>query len=510
MTTGRPNAVIMEAREISKQFPGVLALNKVNFNIYAGKVNALVGENGAGKSTLMNILSGVYTEYEGELLLGGQKVAFRDTTDARSAGISMIHQELQLVPYLSIAENMFLGREPLTRVGLIDEKKMRQDATVVIRKLGYDADVRQNVSSLRVGQQQIVEIAKALTLEVRVLIMDEPTSALSASETSFLFGLIRSLAAQGMAIVYITHKMDELARLADTVTVLRDGCHVSESAANNVTLDQIVRLMVGRDVRDFFVKRDHAKGPVKLRAEGISLPKPGQSGRFLLNDISFCVHASEVLGIYGLMGSGRTELLETLFGLHASTCTGKLSIEETLVSILGPADAMNAAGIALIPEDRKSDGLILNMDIAKNISLASLGSVLKAGLLSEQREQVQADAYREKLSIKSYSSRQEVKKLSGGNQQKVVLSKWLLTHPRIMLLDEPTRGIDINAKNEIYRLIDDLASQGMAIIVVSSEFPEIMAISDRIVTLCEGRLSGEFSRDEFKEETILRAALPGN
>jgi ribose transport system ATP-binding protein len=499
--------VIIEVRKISKSFPGVRALHEVNLNVYAGKVNAVVGENGAGKSTLMNILSGVYTEYDGELLLDGQKVAFQDTTDARQVGISMIHQELQLVPYMSIAENIFLGREPLNRLGLIDYKIMEDKARTLLSKLEFDTDVRQEIASLRIGQQQIVEIAKALSFDVRVLIMDEPTSALSESETHTLFRLIRSLKAKGVAIVYITHKMDELTQLADYVTVLRDGCFISESPAKNITVDEVVRLMVGRDVKDFFVKKQHETGAVRLKIEDLSLKTSDKSGKFQLKDISFAVSASEVLGIYGLMGAGRTELFETIFGLDTTQATGKIFIDGEQIQINSPDEAIKA-GIALIPEDRKNDGLMLNMTIARNMSLACLRKVLKNGLLSEALEQKQADMYREKLNIRSYSSYQSVDKLSGGNQQKVVVSKWLATDPKILFLDEPTRGIDVNAKNEIYKLIDDLAAQGMAIVVVSSELPEIMAISDYIITICAGRLTNEFKRSEFSEEKILSAALP--
>jgi ribose transport system ATP-binding protein len=509
MNNNISDTVKMEARGISKSFPGVLALNNVNLKIYAGKVNAIVGENGAGKSTLMNILSGVYTDYEGEILLNGNKVSFKNTTEARNAGISIIHQELQLIPYLSIAENIFLGREPLNKVNIIDIKKMRNDAKALLGKLEFTKDVKTKVSMLRVGQQQIVEIAKALSFDVRVLIMDEPTSALSESEITILFKLIKTLTAQGVAIVYITHKMDELTKLADYVTVFRDGCSVGESAIQDIKIDEIIKLMVGRDIKEFFVKKEHAKGTLKLKVEELSLKKKGNSEKYLIKDISLEVRSSEVLGIFGLMGAGRTELLETIFGLHLSNSSGKIFIENQYVKITNPTDAINS-GIALIPEDRKSDGLVLDMDIAENISLASIGNVVKNGMLNTKMELDQADDYRDKLKIKSYSAKQAAAKLSGGNQQKVVLSKWLVTNPKILLLDEPTRGIDVNAKNEIYKLIDQLAAQGLAIVVVSSELPEIVAISDRIITICEGRLTGEFERKDFSDEKILKAALPTN
>jgi ribose transport system ATP-binding protein len=499
--------IAVEARKITKKFSGVAALRDVDLRVYAGKVNAIVGENGAGKSTLMNILSGVYTDYEGCLLVNGKAVSFQATTDAQRAGIAMIHQELNLVSHLSIAENIFLGREPLTFAGLIDYKKMRSEAAKVMQRLRFSENPKARIANLRVGQQQLVEIAKALSLNAQVLIMDEPTSSLSEGETAALFGVIRSLTEKGVAIVYITHKMDELAQLADYVTVLRDGAYISETPVKNTTTDEIVRLMVGRDPKDFFVKREHGKGSPVLEVRELSLKSAAFSGKYLLEKISFHVASSEVLGIYGLMGSGRTELFEALFGLHAARTAGTVRINGAAAGIKKPSEAVRR-GMALIPEDRKNSGLVLEMSIAENVSLASLGSFVSCGLLSKRRERRVADEYRRKLNIKSYSPQQLVAKLSGGNQQKVVLAKWLHTHPVILLLDEPTRGVDVSAKNEIYKLIDELAGQKMAVVVVSSELPEIMAISDRIITLCNGKITGELTRDAFTEESILRKALP--
>lgn len=507
MNVDYKNIPILEARKITKEFSGVKALNQADLKVYPGKVNAVVGENGAGKSTLMNILSGVYTEYDGELLFNGQKVTFKNTTDARNMGISIIHQELQLVPYMSIAENIFLGREPLNKFGSINCKVMEEKAAGLLQKLKLNANIKGKISSLRVGQQQLVEIAKALSFDVRVLIMDEPTSALSESETQNLFKLIQSFTDQGVAIVYITHKMDELTQLADYVTILRDGCYISDAPVKNISVDEIVRLMVGRETNDFFVKKDHEKGSVRFRVENVSLKKSGKGGKFLLQDIGFSVQASEVLGIYGLMGAGRTELFETVFGLHPFRGSGNVYVEGKQVEVHHPEDAIDQ-GLALIPEDRKSDGLVLDMSITKNLSLAALEKFTKRGLIRKSEEENQTNQYRIKMNIKSISASQPVVKLSGGNQQKVVIAKWLVTDPKILLLDEPTRGIDVNAKNDIYKLIDDLAEQGMAIVIVSSELPEIMAISDRIITLCRGRLTGEFKRGDFTEESILKAALP--
>lgn len=501
--------IILKARGITKEWPGVRALDQVDFNVYAGAVNALVGENGAGKSTLMNILSGTYPEYDGEVFLDGRKIYFLNTAEAGEAGVAMIHQELNLVPYLSIAENMYLGREPKNVLGLIDYKKMHKDAAEVLARLEFKEGTHKHVCDLRVGQQQMVEIAKALSLNARVLIMDEPTSSLSEKETQVLFGVIESLTAKGVGIVYITHKMDELARLADYVTVLRDGKLISETQVANTTTDEIVRLMVGRERKDFFVKQEHPKGEVLLEVCDISLRDAEYRNKYKVDEVCFDVRAGEVLGLYGLMGAGRSEIFEAIFGAHASQTTGSLKINGKSILPKSPGEAIKE-GIALIPEDRKCDGLVLDMDISQNITLASLQSVLRLGTLYKTAERKIADMFRNRLTIKSHSHRQKTGTLSGGNQQKVVLSKWLLTDPQVLLLDEPTRGIDINAKNEIYKLMDELAAKQLAIVVISSELPEIMAVSDRIITVCNGRITGEFSREEFTEERILKASLPDN
>lgn len=500
--------IALEAVGITKKFPGVVALDNVDFHIYKGKVNAIVGENGAGKSTLMNILSGVYNDYEGTIKVNGDCVKFSSVTDARHAGISMIHQELNLVPHMTVAENIFLGREPLNAAGLVNFKKMKSDTLSILATLGFDSYPDAMVMDLRVGQQQMVEIAKALSFDSKVLIMDEPTSSLSEKETKVLFNLIKSLTSKGVAIVYITHKMDEIRLLADYVTVLRDGRFIKEAAIADISMDDIVKSMVGRDRNEFFVKTNHNKGDVVLKVSNLSLEDETHHGRHVLQNISFEVSKNEVLGIYGLMGSGRTELFESLFGLYPERAKADIYVNGQNVKIKHPCDAVSK-GLALIPEDRKRDGLVLCMSIKQNTSLASLLSCLKFGLLNKGLENKCADDYREKLSIKSFSSEQLACQLSGGNQQKVVLSKWLLTHPKVLLLDEPTRGIDINAKNEIYKLMDTLSDEGMAIVVVSSELPEIMAVSDRILTICNGVLTGEFNRKDFSEEKILKASLPG-
>ncbi len=499
--------ILFEARGITKRWPGVLALDGVDFHVYQGRVNALVGENGAGKSTLMNILSGVYPDYEGELRMEGAPIHFRTTADARTAGVAMVHQELNLIPQLNAAENIFLGREPRNRWGMIDYPRMHREAQRWLEKVGFGYDSHAIVSELKVGDQQLIEIAKALSLEARILIFDEPTSSLSEVQTQRLFHLIEALKAEGVGIVYITHKMDELSRLAEYVTVLRDGRLIAEHRVRQTTTEEIVRLMVGRERRDLFVKGNHPKGEVQLEVCGLSLEKRLENRILSLDNISFTVHGGEVLGIYGLMGAGRTEILETIFGLHGDKARGTLRIGGRELLPRTPGEAMEA-GIALIPEDRKRDGLVLGMDIARNTSLSSLLSLCRWSGIDYGRERHEAERYREELAIKSHSVNQLTGELSGGNQQKVVLAKMLRTSPQVLLLDEPTRGIDIQAKNEIYKLIDRLAAEGRAVVVVSSEMPEIMALSDRIITLSSGRLTGCFHRNEFSEEALLKASLP--
>lgn len=505
----KPNeSPILQARGITKRWPGVVALDGVDFNVRAGRVNAVVGENGAGKSTLMNILCGVYAEYEGELRLDGAPVRFAGTAEAVRAGISMVHQELHFIPQLNVAENIFLGREPRTRFGLIDRATMHREAERLLERLGFTRSTHTRLCDLKVGEQQLVEIAKALSAEVRILIFDEPTSSLSEQETHHLFRLIRQLKGDGVGIVYITHKMDELRQLADDVTILRDGHLIAESPVSETSVDEIVRRMVGRDRKELFVKGDHPHGAVVLQLHNLNLTEQHEARTLHLEQISLEVHSGEVLGIYGLMGAGRTELLECLFGLHGKHATGELRIDgQRLPLPHSPAEAM-ANGIALIPEDRKHDGLVLGMDITRNYSLASLRRMVGWQGIRHRQEAEEAEHYRQTLSIKSHSVRQATGSLSGGNQQKVVLAKMLGTSPRILLLDEPTRGIDILAKNEIYKLIDRLAAEGMAVVVVSSEMPEIMALSDRILTLSAGRVTGSFGRNEFSEERLLKASLP--
>ena len=501
------NNIVLQAKNISKAFGGIKALEGVSLDVYKGKVNAIVGENGAGKSTLMKVLTGVYQGYDGQIILDGRPVTFTNPKEAQNSGIAIIHQELNLIPYLSVAENVFLGREFINRLGLIDTKRMYGETQKLLERLDLHINPRIQVSHLRIGQQQIVEIAHALSLDARIVIMDEPTSAISEHEIRVLFELIRSLKAQGVAIVYITHKLDELFQIADSVTVLRDGKLVGSSSMEEVTHDDIVRMMVGRDIKDFFVKADVTQSGEVLSVRNMCLAHPRRRGDYMVDHVSFTVKAGEVLGIFGLMGAGRTELLEAIFGLHPGRSSGDIFLKNRQVKVNAPTDAIRL-GIGFIPEDRKREGLVLQMSVAASMSLASLEQTERFGFLSAARETQLAQGYVERLRIKTPSVQQVVENLSGGNQQKVVIAKWLAIHPRILLLDEPTRGIDVNAKNEIYRLISELSQAGLAIVMVSSELPEIMAIADRIIVLSEGKQTAEFTRSQATKELIMKAAIP--
>jgi ribose transport system ATP-binding protein len=492
---------MLKTYNITKKFGAVTALDDVSIQLFPGRVNTIVGENGAGKSTLMNILSGVYQEYEGEIFLDDDRAHFDSPKEAMDLGIVMIHQELNLIPDLSIAENIYLGREFQSRAGFVDYKQMYQKTKELLDLLKMNVSVTNKISDLKVGQQQVVEIAKALSLNARVIIMDEPTSAISDQEIKILFKIIESLKSRGVAIVYITHKMNELFQIGDYVSVLRDGKLIGTQEISQVTHDGVVRMMVGRDIKDFFVKADSKLGNDIFKVEDLALQSRDKKDDLILENINFSVKEGEVLGIYGLMGAGRTELLESLFGMHSGLSSGRIFVEGNEVYFNSPTDAINT-GIALVPEDRKDGGLVASID------LASMDQVESFIFLNKQKEKALADIYMKRLKIKAPSIWEIVENLSGGNQQKVVIAKWLATNPKVILMDEPTRGIDINAKNEIYNLISELAGKGIGIIVVSSELPEIMAISDRIIVLSEGRQRAELNRDEINEESIIQAALP--
>lgn len=499
---------MLAVENITKKFSGVTALDNVCLELHPGKVNAILGENGAGKSTLMKILSGVYTDYEGRILYNQAPVRFSSPKEAQEQGIAIIHQELNLIPYLTITENIFLGREMVNRWGLLDKKNMREQTKRLLQKLKLTVDPDTPVAELKVGQQQVVEMAKALLIDSQVIIMDEPTSAISESEVAVLFSIINELKAEGKTIVYISHKLDELFKIADRFIVLRDGCSIECGEMKGMSQDELIQKMVGREIKIIRKNEDLRRcNEEVLSVENICLAHQVRKGEKVLNDISFTVNRGEVVGIFGLMGAGRTELLETMFGLHAKRSSGRICIEGKPVQISSPSDAINA-GLALVPEDRKKDGLVLGMDVRQNISLTTLKNLQEGGLLHQAKEEALAEKYIGELKIKTASNKLAAKNLSGGNQQKIVLAKWLATQPKILLLDEPTRGIDINAKNEIYKLILALAEEGMGIVVVSSELPEILALADRILVLSEGNLTAEIPASQANENNILKAAIP--
>jgi ribose transport system ATP-binding protein len=510
--TEASNPLALQMRGISKSFGPTPVLRKVDFELRAGEIHALMGENGAGKSTLMKIAAGLIDQFEGEIRVAGQPHRLASPRDATRAGIAMIQQELSLVPELAVDENIFLGQEKIRSLFMVDREQQVRAAREVLLPLDFHGRIDQPIAKLRVGEQQLVEIAKALVAKARILIMDEPTSALSINETERLFQVIRKLAKEGVAIVYISHRMEEVVALADRVTVLRDGQLIGTVSQEKASRREIIRMMVGRELQEVFAsgRSETATRKPVLEVQNLWLenPAPTVARSMLVWNVSFSVVAGEVFGIAGLLGAGRTETLEVLFGLHAGTSGGEIRIEGETVRLLNPVDA-KAAGIALVTEDRKRDGLVLGAGIDRNAELAVLRTIAAFGLVSSNGELELAERTIKNLSIQASGPRQPAGTLSGGNQQKLVIGKWLLTQPRVLLLDEPTRGIDVGAKAEIYRLIGTLAEQGLAIVLVSSELPELTLLSDRILVLCEGRPTALLNRDQFSHETILEYASPG-
>lgn len=503
-----PDSPVIEVKGVSKEFSGNYALRDVDMKIHAGRVNAIVGENGAGKSTLMKIISGVYTDYTGEVIYRGEPVRFPGPKAAQDRGVVIIHQELNLIPGMSIAENLFLGREPLNSAGLVDYRLMHRTTREILERLHLFVHPATPVYQLRTGQQQLVEIARALLLDSRVLIMDEPTSALSDTEIELLFKIIGGLKEKGVAVVYISHKIDELFRIADSFIALRDGRVTGGMEIKDAVSDDIIRMMVGREVVSGLDRKEAGHGGELLRVSGLSFRNPMMKPAWLVKDVSFSLHKGEILGVSGLMGAGRTEMLEALFGVHGAYVSGDVFIEGRPVSINSIPDAIRA-GMALVPEDRKLQGLIMSMNVMENTTLATLQKLTSFGFLSRRKELELTRQFNEKLRVRFASVNQNIETLSGGNQQKVVIAKWLATNPRILLLDEPTRGIDVGARQEIYGIIEKLASEGMGIIVVSSDLPEIISISDRILVLSESRMTAWIDSDEATEELVMKAAIPG-
>jgi len=500
---------LLEAQNITKKFPGVIALQGVNMSLVGGKVTALIGENGAGKSTLLKIMSGIYTDYEGTLSFKGNQIKFSAPRDAQDLGIAIIHQELNLIPYLTVAENIFLGREMKNKLGFLDQEKMNQKTRELLERLHMDVEPTAIAGSLKVGQQQLVEIAKALLIESEVVFMDEPTSAIGDNEVEILFKIIEQLKAEGKSIVYISHKLDELFAIADDFMVLRDGQLAGKGAMNQISRDELITMMAGRQVSKTKLLENKQFDKELLKVQNLTLINPDNPNRLILNQINFIVNKGEILGIYGLMGSGRTELCESLFGLHHRLLKGSIKLDGLETSFKSVKEAI-AAGMALVPEDRKQDGILPGMSVSENISITVLDKILQMGMISKKKEQQLYEKHVEALKIKVNTPSQQVKNLSGGNQQKVVLAKWIERAPKLLMLDEPTRGIDVNAKNEIYDLIADLARSGISILIVSSEIPEILQISDRILVMSEGQITAEFLREDATENKIMNACIPEN
>jgi ribose transport system ATP-binding protein len=485
-------------RHIRKVFPGVVALDDVHFELRKGEVHVLLGENGAGKSTLMKILSGAYQKTSGQILLDGEEVEIKNPRHAQELGISIIYQELNLIPYLRVGENIFLGREPCKRAGVVNSKTLYRASQKLLDDLGVQIDARAVVRQLRVAQQQMVEVAKALSLDARILIMDEPTSALTDVEINELFATIRRLKSRGVSVVYISHRMEEIFEIGDRVTVLRDGRYVGTEEIKKVTKPRLIRMMVDRDLSEQFPKVKAPVGEEVLRVE--SLTRKG-----VLEDISFTLRKGEVLGIAGLLGSGRTELARALFGADRID-SGEVYIKGERVRIRSPRSAISS-GLGFLTEDRKSEGLVLLLSVKDNIALPSVDRLSKFGVVDHRKEREAAESYVHDLRIKTPGLQQRVVFLSGGNQQKVVLSKWLFCNSDILIFDEPTRGIDVGSKVEIYQLMNELTAKGAAILMISSELPEILGMSDRILVMRRGRIAGELNAAEATQEKILQLAI---
>lgn len=490
-------APLLQMSGISKSFPGVQALKSVDFNVYAGEVHALIGENGAGKSTLIKILSGAQPADEGQIILRGQEMAFHNPREALNHGLATINQELMLIPQLSVAENILLGRLPHKRLGQVDWETARSYAHQALGMLGHHLDPDAPVAGLSVAEQQVTEIARALSRQVDIIIMDEPTSALAGREIDNLLNYIKQLSGQGKTIILITHKLDEVFRVADRITVLRDGQHVGTMLAQETSPEEVVNMMVGRSVESVFVKTGSEIGEPVLEVRRLT-----RQGKF--SDISFTLRQGEVLGLAGLIGAGRTDVVRAIFGVDPID-SGEIWIRGKRVE--SPTlTKMIETGLGLVPEDRKQQGLVLGMTVGDNLTLAILNRLAKWGLRKKAQEQKVASRLISDLWIKTSSLRTEAITLSGGNQQKVVIGKWLATEPHILMLDEPTRGIDIGAKAEVHTLIQRLAQRGVAIILISSELIEVMNVSDRILVMHEGQITGEFSYGEASEEQIMACA----
>ena len=500
-------APILEAREVTKRFPGVLALDRVSFQLKPGEVHALVGENGAGKSTLIKVLTGVYQPDEGQVLFDGEEVSFASPRDSQAAGISTIYQEINLIPMRSVAQNVFLGREPRSRLGLLDTNRMNQGAAEILERYGIHANVTAPLHSLGLGTQQMVAIARAVSLDARVVIMDEPTSSLEAREVETLFRVIRQLREENVGVVYVSHHLDELYEICERVTVLRDGKLVHTGDLSELTKLQLIATMLGRELAEVERQATSFGEQHEVEAEQPVLRASGLTRRYLLDDVSLDVRPGEVVGLAGLLGAGRSETAKAIFGAQPID-SGKVTVGDKEVKRGSPHSAIKA-GIAFLPEDRKSEGIIPGLSVRENIVAAAMPRLSRAGLVSEKAQNELVDRFMGRLGIKASSPDQLAGELSGGNQQKVLLARWLCLNPKVLILDEPTRGIDVGAKAEVQHLIDELAEDGLGVIMISSELEEVVEGSDRVVVLRNGAVAGTLSGDDINEDRLMEMLAEG-
>lgn len=492
---------MIEMSGISKAFSGNVVLNNVQFQLADGEIHALMGENGAGKSTMMKILSGIYTKDSGDIKVDGQVVQFKSPKDAEKQGIHVIHQELNILPDLTVVQNLFLGKEKTYgKTGILKNREMEKEAEALLSKLGFAINPRTRAGDLSVGQQQIIEIAKAIASNAKYIVMDEPTAALTDREIETLFTTIRELKEKGISFVYISHRMEEIVAICDRITILRDGEYVGVRNIPETTFDEIVEMMVGRELGERFPERQCEIGETKLEVRNLTV-------NGLFENISFRVKRGEVLGVAGLMGAGRTEVAQTIFG-YRKAHSGDVFIDGKKVVIKSPIDAMKN-GIGFVTEDRKTQGLVLDFSIEENIALANLEKCSSSGIVRKAKQNSMVAKYIEDLKIRTSGPEQITKSLSGGNQQKVVIAKWLGTNPQILILDEPTRGVDIGAKKEIYHIINKLAEAGVAILMISSELPEVIGVADRVIVMQEGKQTGEVKKEEMTQEVIMHYATGG-
>jgi ABC-type sugar transport system ATPase subunit len=497
---------LLQMEHITKAFSGVKVLEDVSFDLNPGEVHVLAGENGAGKTTLIKILAGVHTDFGGEVRLNGQSVRFKNPHEAAESGISAIHQDMSLINAMTVVDNIFLGREHTHANVWMDYRTQKEKAQKLLTQLGIEANIHLPVEEYPISVRQMIEIAKALAYEARIIIMDEPTSALNEMEVKRLFQIIQDLKEKRYGIIYISHRLEEIYEIGDRITVLRDGKHIGTAKADDLSPQELIRWMVGREISQQFPDRIQAKGEERLRVEGFYLPDPTGTKEWLVEDVSLSLNAGEILGVAGLRGSGKSELFHGLFGTYGKYMKVPIHLDGERFKIHSPIQSIKN-GLVLLTNDRKGTGLVLPMNIIRNISLSSVKAYSPSGWMQAQKEKHAARSHIDAFGIKAQSMHQEVETLSGGNQQKVVLAKWLETNPKVLLLDEPTPGVDVGAKHDIYALMNQWTDQGMAILLITSELPELLAMSDRIMVMHRGRITAEFSREEATQEKIIHAAM---